>query len=449
MDLEREHPVVAPGQTYGSITAQISHIVLEQRTPLVWYVGMGFSFLLLSAMLFAVGWLFLRGVGVWGINVPVGWGYAIINFAWWVGIGHAGMLISVVLLIFRQEWRTSINRFAEAMTLFAVAVAALFPLLHLGRPWLFYWMLPYPNSMNLWPQFRSPLIWDMVAVMAHGMVSLLFLYVGLIPDLATFRDRARHPLARRIYGLLAIGWRGSAFHWQRYEATYYMIAVLAIPLVVLVHSIVGLDFAVSIIPGWHEAISPPFFVVGGVLSGFAMLAVLSIPLRGIYSLDEFITLRHLDNMAKVMLVMSLLLAYGYLMELFNGWYSGSLYEQFNIANRFLGPYALLYWVMLGANLLLPQLFWFRRIRLNTILLFFIALMVLVGMWLERFAIVIINLHRDYLPSSWDMYSPTLWDWGLLIGSIGLFFSLLFLFIRFLPLIPIHEMRELVAEGDEV
>src|SRR5690606_14657877 len=288
---------------------------------------MGFSFLRLSAMWFAVGWLFLRGVGVWGINVPVGWGYAIINFAWWVGIGHAGMLISVVLLIFRQEWRTSINRFAEAMTLFAVAVAALFPLLHLGRPWLFYWMLPYPNSMNLWPQFRSPLIWDMVAVMAHGMVSLLFLYVGLIPDLATFRDRARHPLARRIYGLLAIGWRGSAFHWQRYEATYYMIAVLAIPLVVLVHSIVGLDFAVSIIPGWHEAISPPFFVVGGVLSGFAMLAVLSIPLRGIYSLDEFITLRHLDNMAKVMLVMSLLLAYGYLMELFNGWYSGSLYEQ--------------------------------------------------------------------------------------------------------------------------
>ena len=447
MEAERE-PVVAPGQTYRSITEKISAIALTERTPLAWFVGFGIGFLLLMILLFSIGYLFLRGVGIWGVNIPVAWGFAIINFVWWIGIGHAGTLISAILLLFRQEWRTSINRFAEAMTLFAVACAGIFPLIHLGRPWLFYWLLPYPNSMGLWPQFRSPLVWDVFAVLTYATVSLLFWYVGLIPDLATLRDRAERRIAKVIYGFLAMGWRGSAFHWRRYQTAYVLLAALATPLVISVHSIVGLDFAISVIPGWHTTISPPFFVAGAVFSGFAMVIVLSLPLRRFYNLDEFITMRHLDNMAKIMLATGLMVAYGYVMEIFTGWYSGNTFEQFLVRNRFLGPYAPFYWLMLACNVLAPQLLWSRHFRRNTLLLFVIALVVLLGMWLERFIIVAVSLHRDYLPSSWDLYIPTAWDWSTFVGTIGLFLALIFLFIRFLPIISIFEMRELVAEEGE-
>lgn len=448
MEAEREQPIVEPGQTYGSITEQISAIALTRGTPLAWLIGFALSFLLVMVLLVATGWLLLRGVGIWGINIPVAWGFAIINFVWWIGIGHAGTLISAVLLLLRQEWRTSINRFAEAMTLFALACAGLFPLIHLGRPWLFYWLLPYPNSMGLWPQFRSPLVWDIFAVMTYGIVSLLFWYVGLIPDLATFRDRTERSLARRIYGFLAMGWRGSALHWRRYETAYFLVAALATPLVISVHSIVGLDFAVSVVPGWHTTVAPPFFVAGAVFSGFAMVLVLSIPLRRFYDLENFITMRHLDNMAKILLATGLMVAYGYVMEIFTGWYSSSEFEQYLLRNRFLGPYAPYYWAMLAINVLLPQLLWFRTLRRNTLLLFIISLFVLVGMWLERFIIVVVSLHRDFLPSSWEFYSPTMWDWATFLGTIGLFFALLFLFVRFLPIISIFEMRELVSEEEQ-
>ncbi|HSM58586.1 MAG TPA: NrfD/PsrC family molybdoenzyme membrane anchor subunit [Candidatus Sulfomarinibacteraceae bacterium] len=444
MDIEREEPIVEPGQTYGSITEHISSIALERRTRLLWLFGFGLSSLLLLVLLVSVGWLLLRGTGIWGINVPVAWGFAIINFVWWIGIAHAGTLISAVLLVLRQEWRTSINRFAEAMTLFALASAALFPLLHLGRPWLFYYMLPYPNSMGLWPQFRSPLVWDMFSILTYGVVSGLFWYVGLIPDLAKFRDRAARPLARKIYGFLAMGWRGSAVHWRRYEAAYFMLAVLA-TLVVSVHGIVGLAFGVSLVPGWHTTIAPPYFVVGAVFSGFALVLVLAIPLRRIYDLEDFITMRHLDNMAKVILGASLFLAYGYLMHFFTAWYSADEFELAFLRNRFQGPYAPYFWAAIALNVLLPQIFWFRSLRRNTILLFIVSLFALAGMWLDRFVIVVASLQRDFLPSAWELYVPTIWDWATFLGTIGLFFMLLFLFIRFLPIISIFEMQELVSE----
>ncbi|MDX1686924.1 MAG: NrfD/PsrC family molybdoenzyme membrane anchor subunit [Candidatus Promineifilaceae bacterium] len=448
MEASSEQPVVEGQPTYSSITEKISALALTERTPLAWFVGFGLAFSLLMLLLLSIGYLLVQGVGIWGLNVPVAWGFAIVNFVWWIGIGHAGTLISAILLLFRQEWRTSINRFAEAMTLFAVACAGLFPLIHLGRPGLFYWLLPYPNTMGLWPQFRSPLVWDVFAVLTYATVSLLFWYVGLIPDLATLRDRADRLWVKRIYGFFAMGWRNSAVHWQRYQSSYFLIAALATPLVISVHSIVGLDFAISVLPGWHTTISPPFFVAGAVFSGFAMVLVLSIPLRRFYDLDEFITLRHLDNMAKIMLATGLMVAYGYLMEIFTGWYSGNTFEQFLVRNRFLGPYAILYWVMLGANVLAPQVLWFRRLRRNSLLLFVVALVVLIGMWLERFIIVAVSLHRDFLPSSWGMYVPTVWDWATFVGTIGLFLTLIFLFIRFVPVISIFEMRELVSEKGE-
>ncbi|HEX6385216.1 MAG TPA: NrfD/PsrC family molybdoenzyme membrane anchor subunit, partial [Anaerolineae bacterium] len=387
----------------------------------------------------------------WGINVPVAWGFAIINFVWWIGIGHAGTLISAILLILRQDWRTSINRFAEAMTLFAVACAGVFPLLHLGRPWLFYWLLPYPNTMDLWPQFRSPLVWDVFAVLTYGTVSLLFWYVGLIPDLATLRDRAIRRPAQIIYGILAMGWRGSARHWRRYTRAYLLIAGLATPLVVSVHSIVGLDFAISVIPGWHVTMFPPYFVAGAVFSGFAMVMTLAIPLRAAYNLEDFITMRHLDNMAKVILGTGLIVAYGYMMESFMAWYSAGEFELFAFEDRIGGVYAPLYWTLIAVNVVIPQALWFKRVRSNVLLLWIISLFVNLGMWLERFIIVVTSLYRDFLPSSWGVYVPTFWDWATYIGTIGLFLTLLFLFIRFLPVISIFEMRELVhgAEGESV
>jgi molybdopterin-containing oxidoreductase family membrane subunit len=396
-------------------------------------------------LLFATAYLLAVGVGIWGVNVPVAWGFAIVNFVWWIGIGHAGTLISAILLLLRQQWRTSINRFAEAMTLFAVACAGIFPLIHLGRPWLFYWLVPYPNTMGVWPQFRSPLVWDVFAVGTYATVSFLFWFVGLIPDLATLRDRAGRRFARFAYGVLAMGWRGSARHWHRYQTAYLLLAGLATPLVVSVHSVVSLDFAVSLIPGWHATIFPPYFVAGAIYSGFAMVMTLAIPLRAAYRLEDFITMRHLENMAKVMLATGLIVAYGYMMETFTAWYSGNPYEASMLSNRVGGPYAPLYWALIVCNVVVPQVLWSRRVRTSIPALFVIALVVNVGMWLERFIIVVTSLHRDFLPSSWGMYFPTVWDWATLLGSIGLFLALLFLFIRFLPMISIFEMRELVQE----
>lgn len=442
-------PVIEPGHTYGSITDKVSAIVLTKKTPLGWFLALAISFGLLSLLLLSATVLLVKGVGVWGLNIPVAWGFAIINFVWWIGIGHAGTLISAILLLFRQEWRTSINRFAEAMTLFAVACAGIFPLLHLGRPWVFYWLMPYPNTHGpLWPQFRSPLVWDVFAVTTYATVSALFWYVGLIPDLATLRDRAKNPAAKWIYGILSMGWRNAAGHWHNYETAYLLLAGLATPLVISVHTIVGLDFATSIIPGWHVTIFPPYFVAGAIFSGFAMVMTLAIPLRKWYGLEDFITMRHLDNMAKIILATGLMVVYGYLTEMWMGWYSGNQYEQFVTVNRFTGPYAPYFWSLLFCNAVVPQALWSRRVRSNIPALFVIAIVVNIGMWLERFIIVVTSLHRDFLPSSWDMYEPTFWDWSTYLGTIGLFFTLLLLFIRFMPMISIFEMRTLIPRKKE-
>jgi Ni/Fe-hydrogenase subunit HybB-like protein len=443
---QAHEPFLERGHSMASVTSKISSIVLVRGLRWGWVWGLAISFAGLMLFLVSVTYLFAVGVGVWGINVPVAWGFAIINFVWWVGIGHAGTLISAILLLFRQEWRTSINRFAEAMTLFAVACAALFPLLHLGRPQFFYWMAPYPNTMGLWPQFRSPLIWDFFAVSTYATVSLLFWYVGLIPDLATLRDRARRRFPQIAYGILAMGWRGSARHWKRYQDAYVLLAALATPLVISVHSVVSFDFATAIVPGWHSTVFPPYFVAGAIYSGFAMVLTIAIPLRAAYGLHDFITDRHLDNMGKVMLASGLIVAYGYLTETFTAWYSGHEPEWYAIENRAAGPYASIFWLLIACNIVVPQALWFASVRRNVFALFALSLVINVGMWLERFVIVVVSLHRDYLPSSWGMYQPTFWDWSTYIGTIGLFASLMFLFIRFLPMISIFEMREMVEES---
>ncbi|HXV81824.1 MAG TPA: NrfD/PsrC family molybdoenzyme membrane anchor subunit [Candidatus Binatia bacterium] len=438
-------PVIEPGHTFTSVTDKISAIVLTHRTPWFWYLGFALSFILVLILLFATAYLLTVGVGIWGVNVPVAWGFAIVNFVWWIGIGHAGTLISAILLLLRQKWRQSINRFAEAMTLFAVACAGVFPLLHLGRPWYFYWLFPYPSTMGIQPQFRSPLVWDVFAVSTYFTVSLLFWYMGLIPDLATMRDRARQRFARFAYGILAMGWRGSAIHWHRYEMAYLLMAGLATPLVVSVHTVVSFDFAVALVPGWHTTIFPPYFVAGAIYSGFAMVLTLAIPLRKLYGLEDFITLRHLKNMGEVMLATGLIVAYGYLMESFMAWYSGNLYEQYLMWNRIAGPYWYMYWALLLFNILIPQALWFRAVRTNVVALFVIAICVNVGMWLERYVIVVVSLSRDFMPSAWGMYSATIWDYAIFAGTIGLFICLLFIFIRLLPMISIFEMRELVHD----
>lgn len=439
-------PVIGPGHTFASVTDKISALVLKRKTPIWWFIGFAIAFSITMMLLLAITNLVFTGIGIWGNNVPVGWAFDIINFVWWIGIGHAGTLISAILLLLRQEWRTSINRFAEAMTLFAVACAGLFPLLHTGRPWLAYWLFPYPNTMGIQPQFRSPLMWDVFAVSTYASVSALFWFIGLIPDFATLRDRAKSRAWQIVYGMLAMGWRGSARHWLRYETAYLLLAGLATPLVLSVHTIVSFDFAVSQIPGWHATIFPPYFVAGAIYAGFAMVLTLTIPLRKWYGLEDFITMRHIHNMAKVMLATGLIVAYGYMMEAFFGWYSANKYESYMIWNRMTGPYALFYWALILCNVIVPQFLWSKKIRNNLGVLFAISIVVSIGMWLERFVIIVTSLHRDFLPSSWGMYSPTVWDWTMFIGTIGLFFSLLFLFIRFLPVISIFEMRTILPQA---
>jgi Ni/Fe-hydrogenase subunit HybB-like protein len=443
--LDPRFSVIGPGHDYASVTDKISSLVLTEKVGRGWWFGFGISFLLTMVLLYSITYLLIEGTGIWGNNVPVAWAFDIINFVWWIGIGHAGTLISAILLLLRQDWRTSINRFAEAMTLFAVACAGMYPALHTGRPWLDYWLFPYPNTMGMWPNFRSPLLWDVFAISTYATVSFLFWFVGLIPDLATLRDRATNKTARAIYGMFALGWRGSAIHWKRYSTAYMLLAGLATPLVISVHTIVGFDFAISLIPGWHATIFPPYFVAGAIYSGFAMVLTIGIPLRRIYGLEDFITMRHLNNMSKVMLAMGLVVGYGYAMEAFFAYYSGSLWEWFMLANRTMGPYWPAYWALILTNILIPQLLWFRRFRTHTIVLWAISIVINIGMWLERFVIIATSLHADYLPSSWDMYYPTVWDWAMFLGTIGLFFALMFLFIRFLPVISIFEMRELLHE----
>ncbi len=438
-----EMPLLQPGHDYTTVTEKINDVILKPGFPKGWVFGFVIGFLGLMLMLYSITVLLVKGVGVWGLNMPVGWGFAIINFVWWIGIGHAGTLISAILLLFRQEWRTSINRFAEAMTIFAVANAGMFPILHTGRPWLAYWLFPYPNTMGMWPQFRSPLVWDVFAISTYATVSVLFWYMGLIPDLATLRDRAKNPLVKTAYGLFALGWRGASRHWNRYMRATILLAALATPLVLSVHSVISFDFAVGIIPGWHSTIFPPYFVAGAVFAGFAMVIILAIPIRKFYHMEDFITDKHLDNMAKVMLTTGLIVFYGYLTEIFFAWYSAYPPEQYMMYNRMTGPYKFYYWGLILANGIVPQLLWSRKIRYNKLALFLIAIDISIGMWLERFVIVITSLHRDLLPSSWGMFHATRWDWGLYIGTLGFFVFLLFLFLRFLPMINGFEMRELI------
>jgi Ni/Fe-hydrogenase subunit HybB-like protein len=441
-DLE---PVVASGVTVTGVSDQISDIVLKQPNTRLWLGAAGLMSLLVVCYGLGIGYTVLRGVGVWGIDIPVAWGFAIASFVWWIGIGHAGTLISAILLLLHQDWRNSVNRFAEAMTLFAVMCAGMYPLIHLGRPYLFYWLMPYPNTMSLWPQFRSPLVWDVFAVSTYFTVSLIFWYSALIPDLATIRDHSTGLFRRKLYGIFALGWRGSAKHWHNFKISYLLLAGLATPLVISVHTVVSFDFAVAMLPGWHSTIFPPYFVAGAIFSGFAMVVMLAVPIRKIFHLENIVTIRHLDNCGKLMLATGLIVGYGYLMEQFMSWYSADTYEQFIMFDRMFGPYATVFWTVILCNVVASQALWFKRVRRNPGALFVVAFFIQTGMWLERYMIVVQSLHADFLPRSWGMYSGTWVDWMILLGSMGFFCFAFFLFIRYLPMIPMFEMRETVRE----
>ncbi len=427
-------------KSYQDVTEKVCGVVENPKINPFWLMG----FLVavgLAGMLFSlVAYLITTGVGVWGNNIPVAWGWPIVNFVFWIGIGHAGTLISAILFLFRQDWRTSINRFAEAMTIFAVVCAGVFPGIHVGRIWVAYWLLPIPNQMSMWPNFRSPLLWDVFAVSTYGSVSLVFWYMGMIPDLATIRDRAIHPVRRAAYGLLALGWRGSSRHWHRYERAYLLLAGLAAPLVLSVHTIVSFDFAVSQVPGWHTTIFPPYFVAGAIFSGFAMVVTLAVPARHFYGLKGIITIRHLENMNRIILATGMMVGYAYSMEFFIAWYGGNRYEQFAFVNRAFGPYAWAYWTMVSCNVISPQIFWFKKARTSIPIMMTVAIFVNIGMWFERFVITVTSLSRDFLPSSWAYFRPTIVDIGMLIGSFGLFFTLFLLFLRFGPMIAMAEAK---------
>ncbi len=439
-------PLIEGNQTFHSVTEKISQIT-EAETPKMWYVGFGVSVLLLLMGFSMIAYLIWEGTGIWGLNNPVGWGWAIVNFVWWVGIGHAGTLISAILFLFRQRWRTSINRFAEAMTIFAVMCAGLFPAIHVGRIWMAYYMFPLPNQMAMWPNFRSPLLWDVFAVSTYFTVSLLFWYVGLVPDLATLRDRTKSAVKKVVFGIFSLGWRGGNRQWQHYELAYLLLAGLATPLVLSVHSIVSTDFATSILPGWHTTIFPPYFVAGAIFSGFAMVMTLGIIARKIFKLEEFITLKHLERMNIIMLLTGMMVGYAYGCEFFIAWYSGNEYEAFTFMNRAFGPYAWAYWTMIFCNVVVPQAFWFKKLRTNIPFMFVATILINIGMWFERFVIVATSLSRDFLPSSWDYYSPTVFDVGIYIGSFGLFFTMFFLFIRYLPFISMTEVKGVLPQAD--
>jgi molybdopterin-containing oxidoreductase family membrane subunit len=444
---------VPAGHDITSVTETISAISLSRRPRPIWVTLFLLNLMLLTVFLGVVVYLLVTGVGIWGINIPVAWSFAITSFVWWIGIGHAGTLISAFLLLMHQKWRTSINRLAEAMTIFAVMTAGLFPLLHLGRPWFFYWLLPYPDTMGLWPQFRSALVWDVFAVSTYFLVSLLFWYMGMIPDLATLRDRASTPWRKSIYGVLAMGWRNSARHWHRYEMAYLLLAGLATPLVISVHSVVSSDFAIALVPGWHETVFPPYFVAGAILSGFAMVIALAIPIRHSYGLKDFITRDHLEVMGKLLLATSLITSYGYLAEQTITYYGGDVFDVHVYWYRLVDfdKYAWIVWTVFTCNTLVPQVLWIRRLRRNEAVLLIVSLVVLVGMWFERYMIICSSLSEDFLPSAFGFFQPTVWDILTYVGSIGVFFVLFLLFVRFLPLMSMAETRALLpgARGPEV
>jgi Ni/Fe-hydrogenase subunit HybB-like protein len=441
-------PVLRGAQSYGSVTDQIANIVLVRKTGPLWLLLFGTAGFFVALLMYGIAYLLMRGIGIWGVNIPVAWGFAIINFVWWIGIGHAGTLISAILYLLNQTWRSSINRFAEAMTLFAVMCAGLFPLLHLGRPWLFYWLLPYPNTMSMWPNFRSPLVWDVFAVSTYLTVSILFWYQAVVPDLATLRDQAKTLFAKRVYAVFALGWRGSARHWERFETGYLLLAGLATPLVLSVHTVVSFDFAVADMPGWHESIYPPYFVSGAIFSGFAMVLMLAIPLRKFYALEDLVTLRHLDNCGKFMIATGLLVTYTYVAENFFSWYGTDVYGTWWNWNRAHGPYKVVWILDISMVCVIPLVLWFHRVRRSPILLFLVSADIVIGMWIERVMIVVITLNSPHLPSSWGLYIPTRWDWAILAGTIGFFTMCFLLFVRLVPMIPIFEMRKLVHELGE-
>ncbi|HPF36336.1 MAG TPA: polysulfide reductase NrfD [Candidatus Krumholzibacteria bacterium] len=444
-DPTRPHELITGGQTFTSVTEHICSIVEKDGAPRAWWMALGVTSSMAGMMFLMIAWLIYRGVGVWGLNNPVGWGWAIVNFVFWVGIGHAGTLISAILFLLRQKWRTSINRFAEAMTIFAVICAGIFPGIHVGRVWVVWWLFPLPNYQAMWPNFRSPLLWDVFAVGTYATVSLLFWYTGMVPDLATLRDRAKSKTRKIAYGFFALGWRGSNRHWHRYEKAYLLLAGLATPLVLSVHSVVSFDFATSQLPGWHTTIFPPYFVAGAIFSGFAMVATCLIPARKIFSLQHFITLYHLETMAKIMLATGTMVGYAYATEFFIAWYGGNPAEQFAFINRMFGPYAWAYWIMVSCNVISPQLFWFKKVRTSVPAIFVITIFINIGMWFERFVITVTSLSRDFLPSAWDYYQPTIVDILTFVGSFGLFFTLVLLFVRFLPMVAMAEVKTVMPQ----
>ncbi len=437
------------GNDHGaSVTARVSDLVLS-RPRRGWWWAFAFALVLTLVFIGAIGYLFATGIGIWGIDIPVAWGFAIGNYVWWIGIGMGGTFISAALLLLRQEWRTSVNRMAESMTVIAVSVSGLFPILHLGRPWFFYWLAPYPNVMNVWPQWRSALVWDFFAIASYLILSILFLYLSSLPDLATLRDRAKSGFRQRFYGLLALGWRGEARHWKRQRLASLLLAGLAVPMVFIVHTMVAMDFATGNTPGWHSTLFPPFFVTGALFSGFAMVLAFGIPLRHIYRLDEVITIGHLEKLGKVLLAASVIMAYSYLVEGLGAVYSGNRYESYLLFhNRFDGAYGFLYWSTILCNAVIPQSLWFRRIRRSPLALATIGLFVVIGMWIERFMLIVTSLYRDFMPSAWGMFYPTIWDWTILAGSIGLFLLLLLVMVRFLPPVSLSEYRQLRFEKEE-
>lgn len=444
--LERA-PLVLNRHSPGWISDTIAGIV-EKKMPRWWWPAFIISASVMTMMFTLIAYLISTGVGVWGLNQPVDWAWDITNFVFWIGIGHAGTLISAVLFLLRQKWRTSINRSAEAMTLFAVACAGIFPVVHVGRIWLApIYLAPIPNANDIWPQFRSPLLWDVFAVSTYGTVSLLFWYTGLIPDLATMRDRAVTKVRKFFYGLFALGWTGSNRHWSNYEKAYLLLAGISTPLVLSVHSIVSFDFAVSQVPGWHTTIFPPYFVAGAIFSGFGMVLTLLVPLRTLCKLEDIITIRHIELMGKVILATGSIVGYAYGMEFFIAWYGGNPYERYAFMNRAFGPYWWAYWSMITCNVITPHLFWFRKVRQNMVIVFIISIFVNIGMWFERFVIIVTSLHRDYLPSSWGYFSPSWVDICTFIGSFGLFFTLFLVFMRFLPMIAIAEVKGVTPQAD--
>ena len=452
MSLQQEGPEIErwtepPGRTYAAINEAVSAPLLQQSEWRwrAWWIGFAISGLLTAVMVASMFWLFYRGIGIFGNNTTVVWGFPLANYVWWIGIGNAGTLISSMLLLMRQRWRASINRFAEAMTLFAAAIAGLFPIMHLGRPEYFYWLLPYPNTMGVWPQWRSALIWDFWAILSYILFSIVFWYVGLVPDLATMRDRATGKFACYFYGALALGWRGSARHWHIYEVYHTTMACLAVPLVVSLHSVVGLDFAASLMPGWQETIFPPYFVVGAMYSGFAMVALLTALMRWGFRLEALITPEHFNVMAKIMLAASLIMGLSYATEWFAAWYHGERAERWFTAFEFTGTYAPLYWSLLVCNVGVPQLFWLTRVRFSIGAVVIISILINVGMWLERIEIVWNTLSHGYTPSMWRIFVPTFWDWSLLLGSLGFFGLLYLLIVRVFPMVSMHEVRKLVYE----